>query len=107
MGLAQAIPILGDQGRPIKKHPRFVLGGGAGHIGDVGVDAISIKVYRARRLGHHKRGRCEGNHRVDSPQRARRRGVEDVHLRSLRECMRLWRVRWCHEGIPHYNTDIN
>jgi hypothetical protein len=47
VGLAQTIPILGDQGRSIKEHPRLVLGGGAGYIRDIGVDTIAIKVHRA------------------------------------------------------------
>ena len=106
MGLAQTIPILGDQGRSIEEHPRLILGGGASHIGDIGVDTIAIKVHRTRGLGHHKRGRGEGHHRVDGPQRARLWGVEDVHLRGLRECMRLWGVGWSHERIPHNNTGI-
>jgi hypothetical protein len=106
MGLAQTIPILGDQGRPIEEHPRLILGGGARYIRDIGVDTIAIKVHRARRLGDHIRGRGEGDHGIDGSQRARLRGVEDVHLRGLRECMRLWGVGWSHERIPHDNTGI-
>ena len=106
MGLAQAIPILGYQGRSIKEHPRVVLGGSAGHIGDIGVDAIAVKVYRARGLGHHKRGRGESDHRVDGSQRAGLGRVEDIHLRRLGNCMRLRRVGRCHEGIPHHDTSI-
>jgi hypothetical protein len=106
MGLAQTIPILGDQGRSIEEHPRLILGGGAGHIRNVGVDAIAIKIHRARRLGHHKRGRGEGDHGVDGSQRTRLRRVKDVHLRSLRKRMRLWGVGWSHEGIPHNNASV-
>jgi hypothetical protein len=80
MGLAQAIPILGYQGRSIKEHPRVVLGGSTGHIGDIRVDAVAVKVYRARGLGHHKRGRGESDHRVDRSQRAGLGRVEDIHL---------------------------
>jgi hypothetical protein len=47
MGLAQTIPILGDQSRSIEEHPRLVLGGGASNIRDIGVDTIAIKVHRA------------------------------------------------------------
>lgn len=47
MGLAQTIPILGDQGRSIEEHPRLILGGGTSYIRDIGVDTIAIKVHRA------------------------------------------------------------
>ena len=106
MGLAQTIPILGDQGRSIEEHPRLVLRGGAVHLRNVGVDAIAIKVYRARRFGHHKRWRGEGDHGVDGSQWARLRRVEDVHLRSLRKGMRLWGVGWCNKRIPYNNACV-
>ena len=47
MGLAQTIPILGDQGGSIEEHPRLILGGGARYVGDIGVDTIAIEVHRA------------------------------------------------------------
>ena len=80
MGLTQAIPVLGDQGRPVEEHAGIILGGSAVHICNVGVDAIAIEVHRARGFGHYERGRGEGDDRVDGPQGARFRRVKDVHL---------------------------
>jgi len=104
MRLAQAFPILRNQGSSVEEHSRLVLCWGADHIRNVGVNAIAIEVYRARGLCDHERGRGEGDHRIDSSQRARLRRVEDVHLRIVRERVRVWRVGRCHEGISHHDS---
>ena len=48
MRLTQAVPGLGDQGRPVEKHAGIILGGSTVHIRNIGVDAIAIEVDRAR-----------------------------------------------------------
>lgn len=80
MGLTQAVPVLGDQGRPVEEHAGIIFGGSAVHIRNIGVDAIAIEVDRARGFGHHKRGRGESDDRVDGAQRTRLWRVKDVHL---------------------------
>ena len=106
MRLTQAIPVLGDQGRSVEEHAGFIFSRSAVHIRDIGMDAIAIEVHRARGFGYHERGRGEGDDRVDGPQRTRLRRVKDVHLRSLGDRVRLWRVGRSHEGIPHDNTSV-
>ena len=106
MGLTQAVPVLGDQARPVEEHARIILGGSTIHICNVGVDTIAIKVDGARGFGHHERGRGEGDDRIDGPQGTRLRRVKDVHLRSLGERVCLWRVGRSHEGISHDNTGV-
>ena len=106
MGLTQAVPVLGDQGRSVEEHAGIIFGGSAVHIRNIGVDTITIEVDRARGFGHHERGRGESDDRVYGTQGTRLWRVEDVHLRSLGERVRLWRVGRSHKGISHHNTSI-
>jgi hypothetical protein len=106
MGLAQAFPILGNQGCSVEEHARLVLDGGAAHIRNVGVDTITIEIYRARRLGRHERGGGKGDNGINRPQWAGLRGVKDVHLGGLRKCVRLWGTWRGHERVSHDNASI-